>query len=510
VSADVNDGSVTALETFLARFRDSVRSVTGSRIDLEQMSLRRGVPPFALREMLSTDPLSVFIPAEHGGPGFPASAGLAAMEVAAYEHLPLSLLLAINGLLFLQPVARYARPEVQGPIFQRFLRDRHLAGLMLTEPGHGSDVLNMQTGYTVNADGSYHLTGTKHWAGLTGWADLWLLTARRRDADGTPTGAPDFFICDANRSGQRVVVEEYFENLGLYMIPYGRNRIDVVVPPENRLERETSGMRMLLDMLHRSRLHFSGMAAGFVRRILDEALEHCRERHVGGASLLSYDQVKHRVARLEAAVTACNAMCLHASRTAGVEHDLSRDGLLPNSIKTVCTDMMQESAQSLLQLVGAKGYRLDHFAGRAVVDSRPYQIFEGSNDILYEQIGESTISKMTRAGERNLLRYLGTNPATARAADRFHGVLDVDLAIDIAQRKAVALGGVVSRVVVMELTIALGERGFRGDLIDTCLHVLREDVEQRMAIYRVAGHPLPAEDYGTSGWLSLTRPARKA
>ena len=96
---EVSDGTVTALETFLARFRDSVRNVTGSRIDLDQMSLRRGVPPFALREMLSTDPLSVFIPAEHGGPGFPASAGLAAMEVAAYEHLPLSLLLAINGLL---------------------------------------------------------------------------------------------------------------------------------------------------------------------------------------------------------------------------------------------------------------------------------------------------------------------------------------------------------------------------------------------------------------------------
>ena len=102
-----------------------------------------------------------------------------------------------------------------------------------------------------------------------------------------------------------------------------------------------------------------------------------------------------------------------------------------------------------------------------MVDSRPYQIFEGSNDILYEQIGESTISKMTCAGERNLQRYLGSNPATARAADRFQGVLDVDVAIDIAQRKAVALGRVVSRVVVMELTIALGERGFRGDLVDT-------------------------------------------
>jgi alkylation response protein AidB-like acyl-CoA dehydrogenase len=503
----VSETPAAALEPFLARFRDSLRGVIGARVDVDQMSLQRGVPPFVLREMLSTDPLSVFIPEEHGGPGFPASAGLAAMEVAAYEFLPLSLLLAINGLLFLQPVAKYAREEVKGGVFQRFLRDRHLGGLMLTEPGHGSDVLNMQTGYAETPDGSYRITGSKHWAGLTGWADLWLLAARHRGADGEPTGAPDFFICDAARPGQRIVVEEYFANLGLYMIPYGRSRIDVTVPPGSRLERKTSGMRMLLDMLHRSRLHFCGMAAGFVRRVLDEALKHCRERHVGGASLLTYDQVKHRIARMEAAVTACNAMCLHASGTGGIEHDLSLDGLHPNSIKTVCTDLMQESAQSLLQLVGAKGYRLDHFAGRAVVDSRPYQIFEGSNDILYEQIGESTIAKMTRAGENNLVRYLRSSPATARASEYFTDTLDVHVDVDVAQRKAVTLGRVVSRLVIMDLTIAAGERGFRGDLVTTCLQVFRDDVEQLMAAHRFAEQPLPAVDYGgAAGWLALAGP----
>jgi alkylation response protein AidB-like acyl-CoA dehydrogenase len=34
-----------------------------------------------------------------------------------------------------------------------------------------------------------------------------------------------------------------------------------------------------------------------------------------------------------------------------------------NSIKSVVTDYMHEASQSLMQLVGAKGYRLDHIAG---------------------------------------------------------------------------------------------------------------------------------------------------
>jgi hypothetical protein len=32
-----------------------------------------------------------------------------------------------------------------------------------------------------------------------------------------------------------------------------------------------------------------------------------------------------------------------------------------------------------------------------VVDSRPFQIFEGSNDVLYQQITESVLKSMRRA-----------------------------------------------------------------------------------------------------------------
>lgn len=67
--------------------------------------------------------------------------------------------------------------------------------------------------------------------------------------------------------------------------------------------------------------------------------------------------------------------------------------------------MMQSAAQSLLQLVGAKGYRRDHIAGSAVVDSRPFQIFEGSNDILYEQISDSILKSMKKVKEANLSRF---------------------------------------------------------------------------------------------------------
>jgi hypothetical protein len=247
---------------------------------------------------------------------------------------------------------------------------------------------------------------------------------------------------------------------------------------------------------------------GFLRRMLDEALRHCQERHVGGTSLFHYDQVKCRLARLQAAFTACSAMCLHSSMHCGIENDLSMDSLLPNAIKAVVTDLMQESAQSLLQLVGAKDYRQDHIAGRAIVDSRPFQIFEGSNDILYKQVGESLLRRMRLERETNLFKHLRSYEGTSRACEPFKDALDLGVDFKMPQRKVVALGLVVSRLCSMELTLRLGDRGFRKELIDGCLQVFREDVDQLLASYRSSAMPQPVVDYGEgASWLRCLDPA---
>ena len=371
-------------EIFLSRYRGMLRDLFRVRSDIDKLSLKRSLPPFVMQEIRSHDPLSVFIPACYGGRGGHVHEGLAVLAASGYESLALSLTFGINSALFLQPVTKYAQDSIKAPVFQRILGDKHMGGLMITEPGHGTDALNMQTSFREKDD-HYHLRGIKHWGGLTGLADFWLLTARERGGDGNLKRDIDFFLCDVSAPGQAIEVEEYFNNLGLYHIPYGRNRIDVEIPKAQRLESHTTGIKMMVDVLHRSRLQFSGVGMGFLQRMLDEGLEHCKKRFIGGRSLFSYDQVQRRLARLQASFTVCSAMCAYASDRANLKHDLSRGGLEANATKSVVTDLMQEASQSLLQLVGAKGYRLDHIAGRATVDSRPFQIFEGSNDVLYQQ-----------------------------------------------------------------------------------------------------------------------------
>ena len=328
------------------------------------------------------------------------------------------------------------------------------------------------------------------------------MTARERTEKGLKRDI-GFFVCDSSQPNQNVEVEEFYNNLGLYMIPYGRNRVDVLVPKAQRLDPHSTGIKMMLDLLHRSRLQFPGMALGFVQRLLDEALEHCRDRRVGGKSLLAFDQVQSRLSRLQSGFTVCSAMCAYGSKHAGVDNDLASWGLEANVLKTVVTDIMQEGAQSLLQLVGAKGYRLDHIAGRSsTVDSRPFQIFEGSNDVLYSQISESMLKMMRSAKENNLLRFLSTYPLTENVVERFKNVLNFEVDLQLPQRKLVELGRVLSRVASLSMVLELSNQGFRQDLIEQSATTLSQETSQLLSTYKVANETTLIEDYKEGGnWL---------
>ena len=491
-----------SIRHLLDDFKASMKRAFHEDDKIDQFCSTRGLPPAVLKELMSENPLALCIPKEYGGFGGSVRDNIAFVSAASYESLALSLTLGINNALFIQPVSKYGQESAKPKVFKQFLNHSCMGGLMITEPDFGSDALNMHTSFTEK-DGFFHIRGKKHWAGLTGMADFWLLTARKKTESGSLMRDIDMFICDAHAPQQKIVVEEYFENLGLYQIPYGRNHIDVLIPEEQKLIPRTNGIQMLLDLLHRSRFQFPGMGLGFIKRILDEAITHTKSRLVGNKHLFDYDQVQHRLTRLQANFTICSAFCLKSGEIAGIENDLSALGLEANITKSVTSDMMQDSAQSLLQLVGAKGYKLNHIAGRSVVDSRPFQIFEGSNDILYHQIADSVLKLMKTAKEKSVYQFL--KGFTTRAADRIKDLVSFDLEAPLVQRKLVEFGQVISRIVSMDLVLYLEESGFRKDLIDNTVIVLKQEISTLLNTFHFANNTQVVVDYEeNSFWLDFS------
>ncbi|WP_034258728.1 acyl-CoA dehydrogenase family protein [Aequorivita capsosiphonis] len=493
----------TKFSVFIKDFEATLKQSFHVKDDIDQLSLERGLPPEILAKIMSKNPLSVAIPAEYGGRGSHVKECLELLSVASYESLSLSLIFGINIALFLEPISKYADPSVKADIFNRFLKNQNMGGLMITEPDFGSDALNMETFSTESKD-SYKVKGSKHWQGLTGMADYWLIAARKKMDNGNLSRDMDFYIADNTKEKQQIKVEEIYDNAGLFMIPYGLNNLDIEIPKSQRLIPETTGIKMMLDILHRSRLQFAGMGAGFIRRMLDEATEYCKSRIVGTSNLLALDQIQYQLSRIQAAFTISSAMCVRSVEISGLENNLATNGLEANSMKTVVTDLMHESAQILTQVSGANGYRISHIGGRGIMDSRPFQIFEGSNEMLYSQISDMIIRSMKKKKVSNIFEFLKSQDLTAEASDYFKKNLNFDISSNLSQRKMVNLGRIIARVISVGYVLNMQGKGFRKDLVDNCIVMVQQEIAGLFSAFHFDNSVKVIEDYSSnSSWLKF-------
>lgn len=487
--------------TYITDFRRHLKHLFREEFDYNAMSLHRDLPADFLSEIMNKKPLAVAIPTLYGGRGVSVKECLHVLSAASYESLALSLMFGINIALFLEPLAKYGDYSVQERVFKQFIENKAMGGLMITEKAYGSDALNMKTAFQQVENG-YHIKGQKHWQGLSGAADFWIVTARKFNPNGDLARDIDFFVTDNSIPEQHIPMVHRYNNLGLYAIPYGINEIDVVVPEEQKLLAESTGIKLMLDMLHRSRLQFPGMGMGFIKRLLDESIQHCQGRIVGGVPLLNLDSVKYQLARIQAAYTICSGMCAFSVEQSGIEHNLAALSIEANTLKAFVTDLMQESAQISLQLAGANGFRLDHLAGRAIVDSRPFQIFEGSNEMLYAQIAEGILKLMRRIKEDNLLSFLTTYNRANLSADFFKTYLDFNIDGAVKQRDLVTLGNIIARVISFQFVLTLD--GFNTQLVEITRQYILKDLAMFHGQLHSKNDADPVLDYeANSDWANF-------
>ena len=456
-----------------------------------------------IKSTLSHDPFRIFVGEEYGGFGGDIKQSLSLLSLASYHSLQLTLAYGINWALFIQPLQKYGQEAAKKEILNKVCTEKKIGGLMITEPDYGSDALNMKTSFSKMKD-RYHIKGQKHWGGLSGIADYWVLTCREVMSNGNLSRDIDFFINDNNHPEQKIKTTKYYNTGGLETITYGLNEIDIAVPEHYRFNKVSTGIKAMLDCLHRSRIQFSGMGMGYMRRLMEEAIQHCETRKVGSKTLIGYDKVKERLGAIQSAFTINSAMCHYASKTTQLDKDLSGMGLEANCVKALLTDLMQESAQSLVQLKGGNGYNKDEVAGRAIMDSRPFQIFEGSNDILYIQIGETIIKKMQKEKLDNLKDYMTKIYPYMTFEPCIRLLSQVKIPNKTDQKKVHVLGEIFSALFALDLLTSLGKSGFNQDLImQANLSIVKRIKTQITKISCILSPEIVADYRVDSDWSTL-------
>ena len=102
----------------------------------------------------------------------------------------------------------------------------------------------------------------------------------------------------------------------------------------------------------------------------------------------------------------------------------------------------------------------------------------------------------------NLYGFLSDYKHTEQAADYFKEILNFELNTKMAQDKMVELGQILSRVISLQFTLNLGEKGFNNQLISSTVETLRSDVHGMMGSFKTHDDSKVIENYEeSSSWL---------
>ena len=167
---------------------------------ISEWDRKQEMDPAILPRMAELGILGINIPVRYGGQGFDyVTLGLVCEELERVDTT-LRVVMSVHMGLCSMALLQWGTEEQK----QRFLvpqaRGEKYAGFGLTEPGHGSDVANMQS--TARRDGEvYILNGEKMWISLATKAHNFLVVARTDPDAPKPSGGLSAFMITTDMKG---------------------------------------------------------------------------------------------------------------------------------------------------------------------------------------------------------------------------------------------------------------------------------------------------------------------
>ena len=261
---------------------------------------------------------------------------------------------------------------------QRFLvpqaTGEKYAAFALTEPGVGSDVINMAS--TARREGDvYVLNGEKMWISLASKAHHFLVVAKT-DPNAGHAGMTAFIVT----SGQKGVKSgDIHGKLGVRSGSTGWVAFEnVEVPVENRLGEEGEGFKVAMGSLDNGRYTVAAGATGLIRACLEDSLKYAKERTTGGKPIAEHQLIKQKLGFMQQWYDAARLLYLKAGwmKNAGMRNT-RETGLA----KWFATDHSVQAALEAVQLHGAYGFSDEYPVERYLRNSKGATIYEGTSEI---------------------------------------------------------------------------------------------------------------------------------
>jgi isovaleryl-CoA dehydrogenase len=322
------------------------------------------VPLF--RELAELGVLGITVPAEDGGAGMDAVAAVIVHHELAKSDPGFTLAYLAHSMLFVNNFYWCSNADQRQRYLGKVLSGEWIAGMGMTEPGAGTDVLGMTT--TAVRDGDHYvMNGTKTYItnGCEGYC--FLVYAK---VDGRVTS----FVVDRDCPG--FSTSQHIDKLGMR----GSTMSELVfadcrVPAANLLGGEGQGITHMMRNLELERLTLAAMSVGIADRCVDIMIRHAQERKTFGQPILNYGQIQRYLGEGYAMTEAAKALVYNVARESGPH---SRNRLGTDAAKLFAAPVGKTVADYAMQVMGGAGYCREYPVERLWRDAKLLEIGGGT------------------------------------------------------------------------------------------------------------------------------------
>ncbi len=386
---------------FAEAFRQFARDVVAPRA--EEIHRRdRLVPPEIVDGLKRMGAFGLSIPQKFGGiqsDERPDNMGM----VVVTEQLSRASLAAAGSLI--------TRPEIlakallkggtdaqKAAWLPRLASGETMVAVAVTEPDVGSDVAGLKVTATRTGDhgGGWRLNGAKTWCTFAGFADALMVLARTDPDPAKRHRGLSLFIVekpsfeghefravqggDGGRfAGSGTLTGRAIPTIGYRgMHSFELSFQDWFVPAANLVGGEGQGFYLQMEGFAGGRLQTAARALGVMQASFDEAFRYARERRLFGRAEIELGLIRHKLARMAAALHACRQSTYRAARRV----DEGDGGFESSLVKLFAGRAAEWVTREAMQIHGGMGYAEEFPVSRYFLDARVLSIFEGAEEVL--------------------------------------------------------------------------------------------------------------------------------
>lgn len=371
---------------------DVARQITAEKIIPQRVELdeKEQFPTEILHAIAQADLFGLYVPEEYGGFGGGSFDMVLALEEFARGCVGVATSFAASA-LGAYPILISGSEELKQKYMPVIASGEKLAAFGLTEANAGSDASGIQTTAVLDGD-EWVLNGTKQWITNAGDAKIYSVIAITDRSKG-PRGASMFVVEDSDPGFSYGPKEK---KLGI-RASSTRELIfkDCRIPKDRLIGRQGTGFFTVMKTLDVSRPGIASLGVGLGQAALDEAVLYAKQRVQFGKPVMAFQAVQHILADMAIQLEASRALVYAAARhiDSGAK-DVSKASSM---CKVMATDMAMKVTTDAVQILAGHGYMREYPVEKMMRDAKILQIYEGTNQIQRNVIGQALNKEYSRS-----------------------------------------------------------------------------------------------------------------